>query len=276
MPRYKLTVAYDGTDFFGWQKQEPPDPDAPKHGDGEEPKRLQLRTVQHVLEQTVRQVVREQVILTGASRTDSGVHANGQVAAFTSEPDPDKGVGWPAERGTENLVKAINSKLPRDILVHSAEVVADDFNPIGGAVEKEYCYTMVSGAVRPLWDRRYVFHTWYELDATRMQSAADLMVGEHDFACFAQINHGRKTTVRTIYKCQIETPEPGKFVIRVSGNGFLYNMVRIIGGTLMDVGRGKIEPELVSEMIASGDRRLAGVTLPPMGLRLEWIRYGEA
>lgn len=276
MPRYKLTVAYDGTEFFGWQKQEPPDPDAPKPAPGEEPKRLQLRTVQHVLEQTVRQVVREQVILTGASRTDSGVHANGQVACFTSDPDPSKGVGWPAERGTANLVKAINSKLPRDVLVHSAEIVEDDFNPIGGAVEKEYCYTMVSGAVRPLWDRRYVFHTWYDLDATRMQQAADLMVGEHDFACFAQINHGRKTTVRTIYKCKIETPEPGKFVIRVSGSGFLYNMVRIIGGTLMEIGRGKIEPEMVREMIASGDRKLAGVTLPPMGLRLEWIRYEEA
>lgn len=276
MPRYKLTLAYDGTDFVGWQKQEPPDPDAPPPAPGEEPKRLQLRTVQHVLEQTVRQVVREQVVLTGASRTDSGVHANGQVAAFTSEPDPSKGVGWPIERGTDGLVKAINSKLPRDILVHSCEVVADDFNPIGGAVEKEYCYTMVSGAVRPLWDRRFVFHTWYELDATRMQQAADLMVGERDFKCFAQINHGRKTTVRTIYKCQIETPADGKFVIRVSGNGFLYNMVRIIAGTLMDVGRGKIEPGAVREMIASGDRRLAGVTLPPMGLRLEWIRYGES
>ncbi len=273
MPRYKLTVAYDGTDFFGWQKQEPPDPDAPAPAPGEEPKRLQMRTVQHVLEQTVRQVVREQVIVTGASRTDSGVHANGQVACFTSEPDASKGVGWPIERGTENLVKAINSKLPRDILVHRAEVVANDFNPIGDAVEKEYCYTIVTGQVRPLWDRRFVFHTWYDLDATRMQAAANLMVGEHDFKCFAQINHGRKTTVRTIFKCDIEQPEAGKFVIRISGNGFLYNMVRIIAGTLMDVGRGKIEPEMVREMIASSDRRKAGVTLPPMGLRLEWIRY---
>ncbi len=275
MPRYKLTVAYDGTDFVGWQKQEPPDPDAPAPVAGEEPKRLQLRTVQHVLEQTIRQVVREQVILTGASRTDSGVHANGQVASFMSSPDASKGVGWPAERGTANLVKGINSKLPKDILVHSCEVVADDFNPIGGAVEKEYCYSIVTGQVRPLWDRRYVFHTWYELDATRMQQAAALMVGEHDFQCFAQINHGRKTTVRTIFKCDIETPEDGKFVIRISGSGFLYNMVRIIAGTLMDVGRGKIEPEMVREMIASGDRRLAGATLGPMGLRLEWVRYGE-
>jgi len=276
MPRYKLTLAYDGTDFLGWQKQEPPDPDAPAPLAGEEPKRLQLRTVQHVLEQAVRRVIREPVHVLGASRTDSGVHANGQVAAFTSEPDASKGVGWPADRGTDQLVRALNGNLPRDILVHSAEMVGDDFNPIGGAIEKEYCYTMVSGAVRPLWDRRFVFHTWYDLDATRMQRAADLMVGEHDFACFAQINHGRKTTVRTIYKCEIEQPEDGKFVIRVSGNGFLYNMVRIIAGTLMEVGRGKIEPEAIGEMISSGDRRKAGITLPPMGLRLEWVRYGEA
>lgn len=275
MPRYKLTVAYDGTDFVGWQKQEPPDPDAPPPAPGEEPKRLYLRTVQHVLEQTVRKVVCEPVVLTGASRTDSGVHANGQVASFRSYPDTDKGVGWPAERGTASLVRALNSWLPRDVLVLGAEIVADDFDPITGAIEKEYCYTIVSGPVRPLWDRRNVFHTWHALDATKMQRAADLMVGEHDFKCFAQSSHGRKTTVRTIYKCKIETPEPGKFVIRVSGNGFLYNMVRIIAGTLLDVGRGRIDPEMVRVMIASGDRKTAGVTLGPMGLRLEWVRYGE-
>ncbi len=276
MPRYKLTVAYDGTDFVGWQKQEPPDPDAPAPEPGEEPRRLQLRTVQHVLEQTIRRVIREQIILTGASRTDSGVHANGQVACFTSRPDPSKGVGWPADRGVERLVKAINSRLPSDIWIHRAEVVDRKFDPIGGAVEKEYCYTIVSGPVRPLWDRRYVFHTWKDLDATKMQQAADMMVGEQDFKCFAQINHGRKTTVRTIFKCAVETPEPGKFVIRISGSGFLYNMVRIIGGTLMEVGQGKIEPEMVRAMIVSGDRKMAGATLGPMGLRLEWIRYGEA
>ncbi|PCI07087.1 tRNA pseudouridine(38-40) synthase TruA [bacterium] len=275
MPRYKLIVAYDGTDFVGWQKQEPPDPDAPAPAPGEEPRRLYLRTVQHVLEQAVRKVVREPVVLVGASRTDSGVHANGQVACFTSRPDPSKGVGWPIERGTEGLVKAINSKLPRDVFVYSCEVVDKKFDPIGRAVEKEYCYSIVTGQVRPLWDRRYVFHTWYELDAAKMQQAADLMVGEHDFVCFSQASHGRKTTVRTIYKCEIETPQPGKFVVRISGNGFLYNMVRIIGGTLVEVGRGKIEPEMVREMIASGDRKLAGVTLPPMGLRLEWVRYEE-
>lgn len=285
MPRYKLTIAYDGTDYCGWQKQEPPDPDNP----GE---RTTLRTVQGVVEDAAREVLREPgLVLTGASRTDSGVHALGQVAAFTSEPDASAGVGWPEDRGTDRLLKALNSKLPRDVLVRSAEVVSDGFEPIGGATEKEYTYTIVSGETRPLWDRRYVWHTWYELDIARMREAAAYLVGEHDFAAFAQINHGRKTTVRTIFACDVEQalsspPLPGplcrggegageqRFVIRVSGSGFLYNMVRIVAGTLMEVGRGKIEPGTVPEILASKDRRQAGVTLPPTGLRLEWVRYG--
>ncbi|MCA9274188.1 MAG: tRNA pseudouridine(38-40) synthase TruA [Phycisphaerales bacterium] len=287
MPRYKLTIAYDGTDFCGWQKQEPPDPNDPT-------KRTTLRTVQGVVEETVREVLREQVVVMGASRTDSGVHALGQIAAFTSEPIADKGIGWPEDRGTDTLVKALNSKLPRDVLIMDAEVVAHDFNPIGGAAEKEYTYTIECGPVRPLWDRKYVFHTWYELDLARMQQAAAAMVGEKDFAAFAQIDHGRTTTVRTIFRCEVEdaspphpsplprrgegagcrVPDAGcRFVIRVSGSGFLYNMVRIIAGTLMEVGRGKIEPGEIASIIESGDRRQAGPTLPPQGLRLEWVRY---
>lgn len=270
MPRYKLTIAYDGTDFCGWQKQEPPDPNDPT-------KRMTLRTVQGVVEETVREVLREQVVVMGASRTDSGVHALGQVAAFTSEPIEGKGIGWPEERGTDTLVKALNSKLPRDVLIMGAEVAPYDFNPIGGATEKEYTYTIECGPVRPLWDRKYVFHTWYELDLARMQQAAAAMVGEKDFAAFAQIDHGRTTTVRTIFRCGVERTESdenaNRFVIRVSGSGFLYNMVRIIAGTLMEVGRGKIEPGEIAAIIASGDRRQAGPTLPPQGLRLEWVRY---
>ncbi len=287
MPRYKLTIAYDGTDYCGWQKQEPPDPATPGS-------RITLRTVQGVVEDAAREVLREPgLVLTGASRTDSGVHALGQVAAFTSAPDASTGVGWPEDRGTDRLVKALNSKLPRDVLVRSAELVADDFEPIGGATSKEYTYTIVSGETRPLWDRRYVWHTWYELDLARMREAAAHLVGEHDFAAFAQINHGRKTTVRTIFACDVEQgspPHPGplprggegargpdeqRFVVRVSGSGFLYNMVRIVAGTLMEVGRGKIEPGNILDILASKDRRRAGVTLPPTGLRLEWVRYAE-
>ncbi len=300
MPRYKLTIAYDGTDFCGWQKQEPP---ASEHPDltpmpareGDDQPRVALRTVQHVVEEAVRDLLREPVTLVGASRTDSGVHANGQVAAFTSDPLEDKGVGWPAARGTDALVKALNGRLPRDVLVRSAEAVDESFSPISDAIEKEYTYCIASGPERPLWDRRYVFHTWHELDTARMDAAAQLLVGEHDFASFAQINHGRKSTVRRIFSCGVSTPSspacgggaerseaegastpPLRYhLIRVRGNGFLYNMVRILAGTLMEAGRGTLDPNRIPEILESKDRTAnPGPTLPPQGLRLEWIRYG--
>jgi len=288
MPRYKLTIAYDGTEFKGWQKQLPPDETAPAPAPGEDVARTELRTAQGVLERAIREAVREPVVVTGASRTDSGVHAWGQCASFLSTPDPDKGVGWPADRGMDTLVRAINGKLPRDILVRSAQVVPDEFDPISGAIEKEYTYTFATGYDRPLWDRRYAFHTWHDLDAQRMSDAAKHLVGEHDFASFAQINHGRKTTVRRIFACSVEeigaadSPEsPAQFPgdtrrirVRVSGSGFLYNMVRILAGTLMEAGRGKVDPEQIPAILVSKDRRAnPGPTLPPQGLRLEWIRY---
>jgi tRNA pseudouridine38-40 synthase len=298
MPRYKLTIAYDGTDFCGWQKQLPPDETAPPPLPGEDRARTELRTVQGVLERAVREAVREPITLTGASRTDSGVHAWGQCASFLSNPDTDKGVGWPADRGLSTLVRAINGKLPRDVLVRDAQVVPDDFDPISGAVEKEYTYTFAVGYDRPLWDRRFVFHTWHELDAGPMAEAARHLIGEHDFASFAQINHGRRTTVRRIFNCSVEdlsvarlaepgtsdngpTPHPPLFPgdfrrirVRVSGSGFLYNMVRILAGTLMEVGRGKIDPNHIPAILESKDRRANhGPTLPPQGLRLEWVRY---
>ncbi len=300
MPRYKLTVAYDGTAFHGWQKQEPlaPDPGDPASPAQpatadrleDRPGRIALRTVQHVLEQAARETVREPVRLVGASRTDAGVHAWGQVAAFTSEPEPDKGVGWPADRGCDALVRALNSRLPDDLFVRDAEIVADEFEPIGGATSKAYSYTIHASPTRPLWDRQYVYHTWHELDLGRMQRAAADLVGEHDFASLAAAGHGRQTTVRTIFDCAVtELPVPdasstggkkdGAFPARrhridVTGNGFLYNMVRILAGTLVEVGRGRIEPDAIPAILVSKDRANAGPTLPPEGLRLEWIRYG--
>jgi tRNA pseudouridine38-40 synthase len=288
LPRYKLTIAYDGTEFVGWQKQEPPATEHPglpvlEHRSEDGRERVALRSVQHIVEQVVRETVREPVDVVGASRTDSGVHARGQVAAFTSRPDPERGVGWPAERGTDTLVRALNSRLPRDVLVSKAEIVDDGFNPIGGAVEKEYTYTIVAGPDRPLWDRSYVFHTWYELDGPRMKAAAAALVGEHDFAAFASVNHGRKSTVRTVFACHVSEQAGDtekRFVIRVRGNGFLYNMVRIIAGTVMEAGRSsengvpRITPEQIATALANSDRTLAGPTLPPQGLRLEWVRYG--
>ena len=319
---YKLVVSYEGTEFCGWQKQEPPAEEFERserekrkdrkgledqgikkrvlgrvEKDGVE--RVQLRTVQHVLERAVQEVLREEIALVGASRTDSGVHAYGQVAHFVSKPEVDKGVGWPADRGCDRLARAINARLPRDVWVRSAEVVPPGFNVIGGAVEKEYTYTMACGETRPVFGRRYVWHTWDDLDAVKMNEAAQALIGEHDFAGFAQINHGRKTTVRTIFRCSVEdlgkekTPSvccadtspgsPGeaedgiKYVrMRVSGSGFLYHMVRIIAGTLMEVGQGKMTVDEVRGVLESADRfKNPGPTLPPMGLRLEWIKYGD-
>ncbi|MCL4222010.1 MAG: tRNA pseudouridine synthase A [Phycisphaerales bacterium] len=289
MPRYKLVIAYDGTDFHGWQKQHPPaeaehtKPEQvmdPQHTSSVPEGRVALRTVQEVVEHAVRRVCREMVLLTGASRTDAGVHAAGQVAAFTSSPEAPRGVGWPAERGCDRLVRAINGSLPSDVVVRSARVVADDFDPIGDAIEKEYTYTILTGEQRPIWERKYAFATWYALNAAAMAQAAAILEGEHDFASFAQIHHGRASTVRTIFRCRVEPSSREdavgqRIVIRVSGNGFLYNMVRIVAGTLLEVGRGRIEPGAMVGIIAASDRRVAGPTLPPEGLRLEWVRYGE-
>ncbi len=313
MPRYKLTIAYDGTGFHGWQKQEldPASPAIPSGGpmtirDG----KAILRTVQEVVEQAVRHVVREPVRVQGASRTDAGVHAQSQVAAFTSEPRPEAGVGWPTERGCEVLLRAVNSRLPQDVLVREVEIVHDGFNPIGDCASKGYSYTFHVGQTRPLWDRKTVFHTWHDLDVERMARAGAMLVGTRDFAAFAALHHGRQTTVRTIHSCVVRDLTEGmnhgdtearrgrraneggdgarscsfdeslnrsiagsRVRMEVAGDGFLYNMVRIIAGTLHEVGRGRIEPEAIGEILAGGDRRRAGPTLPAEGLCLEWIRY---
>ena len=294
MPRYKLTIAYDGTDFCGWQKQEPlaPPADSPLpaipaamiagtlHDAEEGADRLQLRTVQHVVERAVVQIVRERVVLHGASRTDSGVHALGQVAAFTCsgddhEPDAPRGCGWPLSRGTERLRRALNGRLPEDVVVTSVEAVHAEFNPIRDATSKAYSYTLHVGRERPLWDRRFVHQVHDELDLEAMRRAASLLTGTHDFAAFAAAGHGRQSTVRTIFSCDVTPVSPDRLRIDVSGNGFLWNMVRILAGTLVEIGRGRRTPESVPEIIASGRRERAGPTLPPTGLRLEWIRHGE-
>jgi tRNA pseudouridine38-40 synthase len=353
VPRYKLTIAYDGTDFCGWQKQEPflpaddsrpadqrparpapgklaPGPPLPVR-EGEDRPRIALRTVQHVVEQAVVSIVREPVVLIGASRTDAGVHAKGQVAAFTCsggcdavtprhsdtgedsdtgeeksdtgtqghrdtgtqrekaghEPDADdesssrRASGWPLSRGTDRLLRALNGRLPEDVLVVACEPVPPEFNPIGGCVAKGYSYTLhaatrgagARGASRPLWDRRYVHQVWEPVDPALMQEAAARFVGEHDFAAFAAAGHGRLSTVRTIFDCRVTAQSAERLRIDVAGNGFLWNMVRIIAGTIVDAGRGRLDPADIPAILASKDRSRAGPTLPPTGLCLEWVRY---
>jgi tRNA pseudouridine38-40 synthase len=353
LPRYKLTIAYDGTDFCGWQKQEPyvdshtlpraARPGAGAGGDagdvpvrdamileqlgmreGETRPRLALRTVQAVVERAVREIVREPIVLQGSSRTDAGVHAFGQVAAFTCSPRDylgeqlgeqtpvrdvgvvsdgiaadapadassaasestgqasGRGMGWPVERGVDRLLRAVNSRLPDDVLVRAVEVAGHDFDPTNDTVAKAYSYTLHVGEMRALRDRRFVHQVREQLDVAAMQAAAQHLVGEHDFVSFAALHHGRLTTVRRIFSCDVRQVESAdatstrRVRIDVSGSGFLYNMVRIISGTLVEVGRGRAKVSDVPAMIAAKDRRAAGPTLPPTGLCLEWIRYEKA
>ncbi|MHC4976759.1 MAG: tRNA pseudouridine synthase A [Planctomycetota bacterium] len=272
MPRYRLTIAYDGTDFHGWQKQDVPvgHPSA-SHAIGDEfgeagDRRVSIRTVQHVVEGAVRQVVRQPVQVRGASRTDAGVHARAQCGAFTCSDEVPRA---PDER----LARAINDKLPGDVLVTSCVRTHGGFDPIADCVSKAYRYTLCARRERPLWDRRYVSHTRYTLDPEAMREAASSLVGEYDFASFAAAGHGRESTVRTILSCVVTGECPGTIAIDVSGTGFLYNMVRIIAGTLLEVGRGVIASSDIPGIIEACDRGRAGPTLGPEGLRLEWIRY---
>jgi tRNA pseudouridine38-40 synthase len=311
VPRYRLTIAYEGTAFCGWQKQEPPAepptrPDAPIDAGAEPtrrvpayspstpllepspPGRVALRTVQGVLERAVRLAVRQEVEVLGASRTDAGVHARGQVAAFSCAPDesgtPPPGVGWPLARGTEALVAAINSRLPDDVLVLDAVAVPASFDPVGGALHKTYSYTWAVSRRRPLWDRRTVAHVWRDpgLDIDAMNAAAGVLVGEHDFAAFAAAGHGRTSTVRRVLAAEVAPlPAPGpreqRLRLTITGTGFLWNMVRIIAGTLIEVGTGRRTPAQVADALASRDRARAGPTAPPEGLCLERITYpGDA
>ncbi|MCE2967313.1 MAG: tRNA pseudouridine synthase A [Phycisphaerales bacterium] len=339
MPRYKLTIAYDGTDFVGWQKQEPLDaqnaivPGVTAYTsqtpmiESTRPGRVALRSVQGVVERAVSETVREPVELVGASRTDSGVHARGQVAAFTcgpyegvmaeeraARPGVLPGAGWPVERGADRLLLAINSRLPDDIVVLACEVVHPEFDPIGDVISKGYSYAFHVSRSRPLWDRRFVHHIWHPrgLDVGAMDRAAQALVGEHDFAAFAAAGHGRLSTVRTIHELRVRAVEPlagtgssggftraegaavvgglaagglagggdgaqaERIVLSISGSGFLWNMVRIIAGTLMQVGLGQRSVEDVAATLASRERARAGPTLRPEGLCLEWIRYRSA
>lgn len=254
--RIKLTVAYDGTDFRGWQKQHPPD----------EPP---LRTAQGVLEQAVRQVLHEEVSVHGASRTDSGVHAVGQVAAFDTKSEMD----------VDRFAPAISSRLPDDIRVLDAEEVSDAFNVIGDVQDKSYQYRVAFGRreahQRPLFDRHHLAWVPWDLDVDAMNAAAALLVGQHDFSSFTRLNHGRESTVRSVHTCDVEFPASQVASITVSGEGFLWNMVRIIAGTLVEVGASRRTLDSVKTALVAGERSSAGVTMPPEGLSLQWIRYGE-
>ncbi|WP_428389655.1 tRNA pseudouridine(38-40) synthase TruA [Mucisphaera sp.] len=247
--RYRLTVAYDGSDFFGWQKQHPPNAEP-------------LRTGQGVLEATLTRVLRQPINLVGASRTDSGVHALGQTAHYdAASPIP-----------LEKLAHAINSKLPPDMEVRDARVAPPDFDAISSAIRKRYRYRLHRLPTRPLGTRKLVWHYHEPLNPDLMNAAAARLIGTHDIEGLSAAGHGRDSTVRTIFDCHVEN-HPNELHVVIEGDGFLYNTVRIVVGTLIEAGRARFGPERIDEILQTADRRLAGPTAPASGLWLEKIWY---
>lgn len=244
MRRVKLTIAYDGTNYCGWQIQ---------------PNGI---TIEEIVNKALSKLTGEKIVVIGASRTDSGVHAMGNVAVFDTETT------IPPERVT----MAVNRILPEDIVVVKSEEVPLDFHPRYCDCEKTYEYHIVNTRIPIPTKRLTNYFVSYELDLDKMREGASYLIGEHDFASFCNIKTDVESTVRTVK--ELEILENGEEItIRISGNGFLYNMVRIIVGTLIRVGRGFYEPVQVKEILEAKNRKAAGVTAPPHGLMLMEIRY---
>lgn len=245
MRHIRLVVEYDGSELHGWQRQH----NAP--------------TVQQHLEEALAKLLQHETPVAGASRTDAGVHARGQVASFRTErPIPVHGV----RRG-------LNSMLPASIAVRDASEVPEDFHPRFSATGKHYRYTILA---RPDRSPRYRNHAWHHPDPLSvhlMHDAARALIGEHDFAAFRAAGCTAKTTTRRIDSITLTRLHPHLLEVDIRGNAFLRQMVRIIVGTLSEVGTGRIAVGQVAEILASKDRTKAGKTAPPQGLELIEVRY---
>lgn len=244
MRNIKLTLQYDGTAYHGWQMQK----NAP--------------TVQETLSVAIARIIGKKPRLVGSSRTDAGVHAKKFVCNFKTDSS------IPAER----IPMAVNTYLPKDIVCLLAEDVEDDFNARFSAKKKCYTYYILNSKKPDAFLSDYSWHFPYETDISKMKKAAQAFLGKHDFEGFAASGFTVKTTVREIYSLDIEK-EGDLIKITVTGDGFLYNMVRIMAGTLAFVGCGKIKAEDMAEIIASKDRNRAGITAPPQGLFLTEVYY---
>jgi len=240
----KLTIHYDGSSYHGWQAQ----PGLP--------------TIQEELTGAIARLTGKQVIVNGASRTDAGVSALGQVANIKIDtPIP-----------TENLAKALTEILPDDIAVAEAADVSDDFDAISLVKSKLYRYTVYTGPTPPVLQIRHCWHLPVKLDVAGINKAARLLVGTNDFKSFASAADRRQSSVRTITNCRVKAD--GEWIyIDVEADGFLYNMVRNIVGTLVEIGRGRWKPEKISEILEAKDRIAAGPIAPAAGLCLMRIDY---
>ena len=211
---------------------------------------------------TIASVVGHPVQLVGSSRTDAGVHAKGQVAHFDTDQ---------LQIPREGLRQAVNARLSSDILIRSIAPVTDTFDAIKSTRSKRYQYFIWNAPDRPVFFSDLAWHRWQRLNSEAMSEAAKVFVGEHDFASFARPGHGREHTIRTIHSCEVRARLP-KLIICIEGSGFLWQMVRIIVGTLVEVGLNRYGADEVRKMLEAKDRTAAGPTAPPHGLFLQWVR----
>ncbi|MDE5824673.1 MAG: tRNA pseudouridine(38-40) synthase TruA [Lachnospiraceae bacterium] len=246
MKRIMLTVAYDGTNYHGWQLQP------------------NVTTIESVLNETLSTLLKEDIRVIGASRTDTGVHALGNIAVFDTQ----------ARMPADKFSYALNQRLPEDIRIQASREVAQDFHPRRQESRKTYEYKILNSAFPMPIYRLYSHFTYVPLDVVSMQRAADYLAGEHDFKSFCSVNTTAETTVRTIYDINVEKSRD-LITIQVTGSGFLYNMVRIIAGSLMEVGRGNMAPEEMVEILKACDRTKAGPTAPASGLTLVKYEFME-
>lgn len=247
MRRIFLKIAYDGTNYHGFQVQP----------NGE--------TIEGVLNRELSRILKENITVIGASRTDAGVHALGNVAVFDTN----------ARIPGEKVAYALNVSLPEDIKIQQSMEVPLDFHPRHQKTVKTYEYKIYNARFPSPQHRLYEHFTYYKLSIEKMQAAADYLIGEHDFKSFCSIHAEVESTVRTIYDIKV-TKKEEVITIRITGNGFLYNMVRIIVGTLMDAGQAFWKPEYMKEILDGRERSLAGATAPAKGLTLAEIIYPEA
>lgn len=244
MRNIKITIEYDGTNYIGWQKQ--------NNG----------ISIQSKIEEAIFKATEDKVNLTGSGRTDSRVHARGQVANFYTKSS------IPGEK----FKSALNRKLPWDIVIIESEEVDLNFHSRYDAIAKEYSYLIYNNTTRSPLYRNYSYYVPYVLDFEKMKKATEYFLGTHDFISFAGSKNSLEDTCRTINSIALE--KCGYFIkLKIEGNGFLYNMVRIIAGTLIDVGRGRIQPEDIPKIINCKDRKAAGRTAAAQGLYLEKVYY---
>lgn len=242
----KIIISYDGTDYYGWQKQ---------NG---------MPTIQEEIEKALKKITSEDIEINGSGRTDRGVHALGQCASFTTESRV------PADK----FKLALNSNLPSYIRILESDEQPLDFHARFNAKGKTYLYQIYNRRINSPFYSRYAYHIPYELDIKRIEKASKLLIGEHDFHAFMASGSQIKNTVRSIYEINFNKNND-LLAFEITGSGFLYNMVRIIAGTFIDIGSGKRNPKCITAAISSGNREVLGHTARPEGLFLKEVYYKD-